>query len=297
MNRIWYKTLTALLWLAPVAMGLSYWQLWDRLPVRMASHFDAAGHANGWMSRAAALYFDLGFLIFLSALFSLVLYAVQEKYPLAKLSWALLAFFQVEIWALVYMLDSTLAYNLDGRPISVAPLLVATPIGVLAVVVLAFAENRGHRLPAADVIAEEVNSGKVWSPVFLLPVLVVAMLAIRVPSTGARLWVVVAGVIFVPVFAIAWDGFHYLFTRQGIEIRTLGFRLKSVPLLQIKRYEIQDWSPAGGYGIRGIGNHKAYVWGKRGVRVEMFDGEIFLGHNDPQRIVHDLNVITHQPSS
>jgi len=40
-----------------------------------------------------------------------------------------------------------------------------------------------------------------------------------------------------------------------------------------------------------VGNHKAYVWGKSGVRVEMYDGEVFLGHNDPQRIVHDLNVI------
>jgi hypothetical protein len=163
---------------------------------------------------------------------------------------------------------------------------------MVAILVLAFAENRGHRLPAADVIAEEVNSGKVWSLVFLLPVFVAAMVAARVPSTGARLWATSVGALFVPVFAMAWDGFHYLFTRHGIEIRTLGFRLKSVPLLQIKRYEIQDWSPAGGYGIRGIGNHKAYVWGKRGVRVEMFDGEIFLGHSDPHRIVHDLNAIT-----
>jgi hypothetical protein len=292
MNRTGYKTLTALLWLAPVVMGLRYRQVWDRLPMRMASHFDAAGHANGWMPRTASLYFDLGFLAFLIAVFSLVLYMVQNKYPVAKLSWALLAFFHVEVWAVVYMLDSTLAYNLDRRPISVAPLLVATPIGMVAILVLAFAENRGHRLPAADVIAEEVNSGKVWSLVFLLPVFVAAMVAARVPSTGARLWATSVGALFVPVFAMAWDGFHYLFTRHGIEIRTLGFRLKSVPLLQIKRYEIQDWSPAGGYGIRGIGNHKAYVWGKRGVRVEMFDGEIFLGHSDPHRIVHDLNAIT-----
>jgi hypothetical protein len=93
---------------------------------------------------------------------------------------------------------------------------------------------------------------------------------------------------------MAWDGFHYFFTRHGIEVRTLGFLLKSVPLLQIKSYEVQDWTPSRGYGIRGVGNRKAYVWGNRGVRVEMFDGEIFLGHSDPQRIVHDLNVIRRQ---
>jgi hypothetical protein len=90
---------------------------------------------------------------------------------------------------------------------------------------------------------------------------------------------------------MAWDGFHYYFTRHGVEVRTLRFRLKSIPVLEIKNYEIQPWNPVGGYGIRGLGNRKAYVWGKSGVRVEMYDGEVFLGHNDPQRIVHDLNVI------
>jgi hypothetical protein len=46
-----------------------------------------------------------------------------------------------------------------------------------------------------------------------------------------------------------------------------------------------------GYGIRGLGNHKAYVWGNRGVRVHMDDGEVFLGHSNPQRIVHDLDLV------
>jgi len=47
----------------------------------------------------------------------------------------------------------------------------------------------------------------------------------------------------------------------------------------------------GGFGIRGLGNRKAYVWGKTGVRVEMYDGEVYLGHGDPQRIVHDLDLV------
>lgn len=63
MTRTWYKTLTALLWLAPVAIGIRYAQVWNQLPLRMASHFDAAGRVNGWMPRDAALYFDLGFLV------------------------------------------------------------------------------------------------------------------------------------------------------------------------------------------------------------------------------------------
>jgi len=99
------------------------------------------------------------------------------------------------------------------------------------------------------------------------------------------------GLVSLAAFVMAWDGFHYFFTRHGVEIRTLGFRLKSIPALQIKTYEIQSWNPWQGLGIRGVGNHKAYVWGKTGVRVEMYDGDVFLGHSDPQRILHDLNII------
>jgi hypothetical protein len=294
MNRNAYKTLVALLWLAPLAMGLRCWQLWNRLPMRMASHFDATGRANGWMAREAAVYFEVFFLVFLTAVFSIVLYVIQKRYPLTKLSWALLAFFHAEIWTIVYMLHSTLAYNIDGQAIAVAPLLIVTPIGLVVILALAFAEKRGSALPATEVVAEEVHACKPWGLLFLAPLVGVAMTFAATTNTTARLSAGVVGVLLAATFAMAWDGFHYLFTRHGVEIRTLGLRLKSIPLLQIKQYEIEDWAPSRGYGIRGIGNRKAYVWGKRGVRVEMYDGEIFMGHNDPQRIVHDLNVIKRQ---
>ena len=37
----------------------------------------------------------------------------------------------------------------------------------------------------------------------------------------------------------------------------------------------------GGYGIRGIGERRAYVWGNTGVRIMLSDGEVFLGHHEP----------------
>jgi hypothetical protein len=291
MTRNWYRTLTALLWFAPVALAVRYWQVWNRLPIRMASHFDAAGRANGWMSRDAALYFDLGFMVFLAAVFSVVLYLTQRRYALAKLSWVLIAFLHAEIWTLAYLLDSTLNYNLDGTPIAVAPMLVVTAIGLPTIVIFAVAEKRGGAFSPSDVLAEEVHSGKRLGALILLPLVALAPIALAIPNATARLALCLVAVVAIAAFAMAWDGFHYYFTRQGVEIRTLGFRLKSIPLLQIKNYEIQSWNPMRGYGIRGIGNHKAYVWGKTGVRVEMYDGEVFLGHSDPQRIVHDLNVI------
>ena len=291
MNRAWYKTLTALLWLAPAALGFRYWQIWDRLPARVAGHFDAAGRANGWLTREASLYYTVGFLAFLAAIFTVVLYAVERKYPLAKLSWALLAFLHLEIWSVAYGLNSTLNYTLYGTPVAIVQLPIITGFGVVAIVALALWEKRGNALSQSELVAEEVHAGKAWSVVFLAPVIVLVAVALAVPNSVARMTLCVVGFVMLTALAMAWDGFHYYFSRHGVEICTLGFRLKSIPLLQIKNYEIQKWNPVRGFGIRGVGNHKAYVWGKTGVRVQMYDGEVFLGHNDPQRIVHDLNVI------
>jgi hypothetical protein len=163
--------------------------------------------------------------------------------------------------------------------------------------IVTLAEKRGERLPVTvapdnDAIVEEVHNGRPWSGLFLIPIVVLTAIVLVVPNQSGRLAMALVAIVMVLACAMAWDGFHYSFTRHGVEIRTLGFRLKSIPLLQIKKYEVGNWNPLRGYGIRGIGNHKAYVWGNKGVRVEMFDGEVFLGHADPQRIVRDLNVIT-----
>jgi hypothetical protein len=291
MTRISYKTLAALLWLAPAAVVIRYRQLWDRLPLRMATHFNVQGHANGWMTREMSLYFSAGFLAFLAALFFVIALVIEKKYPLAKVSWALLAFFHAEIWIFVYVQNSLLEYNLDRTPISISLVPIVSVIGILVIVAVAFAEKRGAALSHTDVLAEEVHSGKPWAVIFLVPLVALLATVFVIPGATPRIAMIAISVILAAAFAMAWDGFHYYFSRHGVEIRTLGFRLKSIPLLQIKNYEIQPWSPVRGYGIRGIGDCKAYVWGKTGVRVQMYDGEIFLGHSDPQRIIHDLNVI------
>jgi hypothetical protein len=297
MSRATYKTLAWLLWLAPAAIALRYWQVWDQLPERVASHFDASGRANGWMPRLTSAEWTLGFLCGLAALFTVVLYFGQRKYELAKLSWVLLAFFHAEIWTIAYGLNSTIDYSLYGTPIAILPLFAVTLVGITIVTTFALAEKRGMALSRSELLAEEVHAGKQWSIVLLVPVIGFAWVSLVMPNSVARLTLVAAGAVMAGAVAMAWDGFHCYFSRRGVEIRTLGFRLKSIPLMQIKSYTIDDWSPIGGYGIRGIGNCKAYVWGKTGVRVQMYDGEVFLGHSDPERIVHDLNVMkSHQHS-
>jgi len=290
-SRAGFQTLAALLWLAPVAVALRYWQVWDRLPLRMATHFDAAGRANGWMSPLTSFYYSAGFVAFLAAVFFIVLIFVQMKYPLAKFSWALLIFFHAEIWTFVYLLNAMLEFSLSGRQIAIAPLPIVTVIASLLLIAVGISEKRGPVLPGTAVFAQEVHAGKVLGAILILPVALSSIASLATSNQTARVAFAAIGVVMMSAIAMPWDGFHYSFSRSGVEIRTLGFRLKSIPASEIKSYEIQDWNPARGLGIRGVGNHKAYVWGRTGVRLQLDDGEIFLGHSDPQRIVHDLNVI------
>jgi len=43
MNRKLFPILTAMMWLALPLTAVRYWQVWDQLPERMATHFGAGG--------------------------------------------------------------------------------------------------------------------------------------------------------------------------------------------------------------------------------------------------------------
>lgn len=290
MTRKW-PTLIALMWLALPVIAFRYWTAWGTLPARMATHFDAAGNANGWMTPQQSLMFTLGFVAFMLTIFSVTLLVIHRKYPIGRLSWAMLVFFHFEIWSIVLTMIGVLQYNLSGKPVIAGPLLIGTPIAVLGLIAIGLSEKRGTPLPSNDVIAEETHSGKFWSALFLFPLLAFAWAIVSVPAPAIRFGAVILSIVFVGVFGMAWDGFHYYFTRNGFEIRTLGWRLKTVEADAIKQYAVGRWNATAGYGIRGLGNNRAYVWGNQGVRVVMNDGEVFLGHDDPQRIIRDLDAM------
>jgi hypothetical protein len=145
---------------------------------------------------------------------------------------------------------------------------------------------------ANDVLAEETHSGRAWSLLILL-VMVGPAIAWSQARTAAVLWaVILVGVIAVGACAMAWSGFQYRFLRHGVEIRIFGFRLRSIPKESIMSYSIEPWAFIRGYGIRGIGNTRAYVWCNKVVHIRTTNGDIFLGHNDPDRIVRDLDMVT-----
>ena len=142
-----------------------------------------------------------------------------------------------------------------------------------------------------DVFAEETHSGRAWT-LLILPALFGPVIALALTPTAAVRWpAILVCVIGLGVLAMTWSGFQYRFLRHGVEIRMLGFRLRTIPKQSIVSYSIEPWTLLRGYGIRGIGKTRAYVWCNQVVHIRTSDGEIFLGHNDPQRIVRDLNQV------
>jgi hypothetical protein len=144
----------------------------------------------------------------------------------------------------------------------------------------------------SDVLAEETHSGRVWSLIILLaligPVIGVAL----APSTAGRWAIPLVAVLAIGTFAMSWIGLQYRFLQDGVEIRMLGFQLRSIPRQSIVSYSIEPWAFARGYGIRGLGSTRAYVWCNKVVHIKTSNGEIYLGHSDPERIVRDLDMVT-----
>ena len=143
-----------------------------------------------------------------------------------------------------------------------------------------------------DVLAEETHSGRAWSLIILLA-MIGPVIGVMLAPTGAGRWaVILVGLVGIYAWAMAWSGFQYRFLRDSVEIRMLGFRLRSIPKQSIVSYSIEPWALIRGYGIRGLGRTRAYVWCNKVVHIKTSNGEVFLGHSDPERIVHDLDMVT-----
>ena len=145
---------------------------------------------------------------------------------------------------------------------------------------------------SSEVLAEETHAGRIWS-LLILPAIIGPAISVALYPTGpARLAVAVVGVIGAGALAMVLSGFQYRFLMHGVEIRTVGIRLRSIPKMAILSYSIEPWSMARGYGIRAAGSTRAYVWGNKVVHLKTTNGDVFLGHSDPERIVRILDQMT-----
>ena len=142
------------------------------------------------------------------------------------------------------------------------------------------------------VLAVETHAGRLWS-LLILPALVgPAIAVVFYPTWPAWFALVPVGLLGIPTLALVLAGFEYRFLRHGVEVRTLGYRLRTIPKMAILGYSIESWGLPRGCGIRGIGSTRAYVWGNKVVHIRTSNGEVYLGHSDPERIVRHLDEMT-----
>ena len=288
MNRTLWKALVATIWLALPAIALSYWLAWDRLPSRLATHFDAAGRANGWMLPENSFVFGLGVTVVMLVIFTIILTLWRNR---GAFSWAMLGFSYVLVGVMVYANESILNYNLHGNPVRPWPVLIAVVIASVALVAGTLGAKRGEDLPSGPVLAEEVHASPLWGLILGIPAAIELVIVAVSRNIGLRIGMGLGAAVLFLAAILAWSGFQYIFSNAGLEIRTFGFRLQSIPADQIREYAADHWSVRGGYGIRGMGDCRAYVWSNTGVRIKTRTGQVFLGHRDPERIIHDLDVL------
>jgi hypothetical protein len=292
MNRRAFQFFTWLMWLALPLIALRYWQAWDQLPLHMATHFDINGRANGWMSRDVSLWFALGITAFLLVVFTAVLLVIHSQKVSDAASWALLAFFYFILGFTFFANNLVLEHNLNGKPVQLGPSLVLIPLAILGLLAVLLGTQRGQPLATQDWIAQEIHASPLFATMFLLPLFFEFWILSIVPLAIVRFAVALMCILFLVIAVFAWSGFRYYFGPAGVEIRALGYRLRSIPSAQITSYAVESWNILRGYGIRGVGRSRAYVWCSKVVHIKTPQGEVFLGHNQPERIMRDLDMIT-----
>jgi len=281
------------MWLALPLLALRYWQVWDQLPLRMATHFDINGDANGWMTRDMSLWFALGVTVFLLAVSTAILLVIHSQKTSDAASWSLLAFFYFIVGFVFFGNEKVMGYNLHGTAAALGSSFILVPLAIVIFLAVFLGSNRGEALVSENWIAEETHSSPLLAFVLLLPLLVELWVLSTTSLGAARLPLILICIFLVAVAAFAGSGFRYYFSPAGVEIRTLGYRLRSISASQITSYAIEPWNILRGYGIRGVGRTRAYVWSNKVVHIKTQQGEVFLGHNQPERIMRDLDMITH----
>lgn len=283
-----FRTLAALQWLALPILALNFASVWQQLPARMATHFDLADRPNGWMSREEALVIALG--VSTAVLITATWVTSRIKEPDAT-AWGLVALFYVIQGTMIYAQQSMIDYNLYAKPMRIGAVLVTGIVAALLLVILSLSTQRGAHLPAGRVYATETHASAFWTLIMGVPVVFMIAVVAAAPVLALKIALGLAALIGLWAASMAAFGFQYVFSSAGVDIRTLGFRLRSIAATEISSYSADDWPFWGGRGIRGLGNRRAYVWCNSGVRIQTNTGEVFLGHNQPQKIIRDLDKV------
>lgn len=97
MERKYFQIAVGLTWLALPLTALRYWSAWDRLPARIAVHFDINWQPNGYTSREGSLMLALGTTAFMLVIFTVAGYAARGAAVSSFARWSMLAVFYVAL--------------------------------------------------------------------------------------------------------------------------------------------------------------------------------------------------------
>jgi len=281
--------------------------VWERLPARMMSHFDAHGNPDGWMGKSE--FFAVSLLLLLPVFVLLEYMADRVGRRKAVVGWALIALTWLSAAMVLSVMWGAIDANLYQTRLNVFPvwiLAIATvPLALGIGIDWRWWMSRQRRKAAAEhvgpvqVTAEE-RHGSSWMALIMLTiaglVTVLPLAALPKQARTATLWTVaVVGLVLLVAVYWAWRGFVYRFTNAGVEIRALGLRLRRIPLSQIKEFRSERVNPLtdfGGWGIKGFGSDTAYIWGGRtALHIKTYTGDVYLGHENPDRLVRDLEAL------
>ncbi len=310
MNANVKRLLSWLPMLGLAALGLRFLLVWDRLPARMMSHFDAAGNPNGWSGRTE---FAVTAFVILTPTFAL-LAVISDQLTRRKpfVGWFFLALNWVSAAITLTVFWSAVDANLYQTKLTIMPVWIFAAMAL----VLAFgvgidwrwwiSKRRREALQehkgSVQVIAEESHGSPVFAFIFIavavaVMILFAVMSAHRAQPVVAQIVLLLISLTLLVTAFWAWRGFLYRFTNAGIEVTALGFRLRRIPLSQIRSSNAEEVHPLtefGGWGVKGFGTDTAYIWGgRKALHIKTFTGDIYLGHRNPEVLAAHLERIMH----
>ena len=282
-------------WLGLVAMIFDIWRAYDRLPAVIASHFNFAGQPNGWAPKeqlfSALIPVAFGVLCLLTFLLS--------RFPqISGLGWLLMVMEYWTVGLLVGLTHATLRVGLGESKTLQFPAGGWSLIMGLALVIgeygrIVALRKRAHAAHGTLIAEENHGSAVMASVMAALSVAIIVSASVMHVSGAARVPVFIVSVVLLGCAIWAFTGFVYRITTAGVEVRMLGMPIRFIAAGEIDSYRAEECNPLtdfGGWGIRGIGHMRAYIWGgKRCVHVHTLAGdEIYLGVADPDRMVREL---------
>jgi hypothetical protein len=270
--------------------------VWNRLPALVAVQFWFDGTPTRSVPKGE---FAAGTLLFLAV-------------ELAVMSWAAtfarrgLAAFVLGLAVLETMLvEAVLHHNLGGSGSALVVVelvmglaLVATGVGLVLTrkASRAGAEAGLPRNPtrARAATVAEFRHRSAGVAIGVLPLLLLQAWVWRTPGTLPKVIALLVGMVVLWVAALAGRGFRYLVRADGLLVNGLVRNIVFISREQIRRIEVDSVEAldVGGWGIRGSGRRRAFIWRSGpGVRVVVDGGAVFLASGQATALAAALESI------